>query len=76
MKFWNQWFSFGHVPQWWGPGHEGSPDPRGCDAADDRFPDAARRAGCSRDLVVTLGGAMAVPDLRQPDESIYCGAAH
>lgn len=24
MKFWNQWLSFGQVPQWWGPGYEGS----------------------------------------------------
>ncbi|WFF18164.1 capsule assembly Wzi family protein [Klebsiella pneumoniae] len=24
VKFWNQWLSFGQVPQWWGPGYEGS----------------------------------------------------
>jgi hypothetical protein len=29
VKFWNQWLSFGQMPQWWGPGYEG-PDPRRC----------------------------------------------
>ena len=24
VKFWNQWLSFGQMPQWWGPGYEGS----------------------------------------------------
>lgn len=24
MKIWNQWVSFGEIPQWWGPGHDGS----------------------------------------------------
>lgn len=24
VKFWNQWLSFGQIPQWWGPGYEGS----------------------------------------------------
>lgn len=24
IKFWNQWLSFGQMPQWWGPGYEGS----------------------------------------------------
>ncbi|EHQ8971440.1 MULTISPECIES: capsule assembly Wzi family protein [Enterobacteriaceae] len=24
VKVWNQWLSFGQIPQWWGPGYEGS----------------------------------------------------
>jgi hypothetical protein len=24
VKFWNQWLSFGQIPQWWGPGYEGA----------------------------------------------------
>lgn len=24
VKIWNQWVSFGELPQWWGPGHDGS----------------------------------------------------
>ncbi len=24
VKIWNQWVSFGEIPQWWGPGHDGS----------------------------------------------------
>nr|WP_314266260.1 capsule assembly Wzi family protein [uncultured Moellerella sp.] len=23
-KIWNQWLSFGEIPQWWGPGYDGS----------------------------------------------------
>ncbi len=23
-KLWNQWLSFGQIPTWWGPGHDGS----------------------------------------------------
>lgn len=24
VKLWNQWLAFGQIPQWWGPGYEGS----------------------------------------------------
>ncbi|MWO66235.1 capsule assembly Wzi family protein, partial [Escherichia coli] len=24
VEFWNQWLVFGQIPQWWGPGYEGS----------------------------------------------------
>lgn len=24
VKAWNQWLSFGQIPQWWGPGYDGS----------------------------------------------------
>lgn len=24
VKIWNQWVTFGEIPQWWGPGHDGS----------------------------------------------------
>ncbi|CDL56133.1 FIG00732100: hypothetical protein [Klebsiella pneumoniae] len=71
VKFWNQWLSFGQVPQWWGPGYEGSLIRGDADAADDRFPDAAGRAGGAGNMVAALGRPVAVPDLRQPDESIY-----
>ena len=56
-----------------GDPHEGEPDPRGRDAADDRLPDAAGRAGGAGNPVAALGRSMAVPDLRQSDESIYRG---
>jgi hypothetical protein len=72
VKFWNQWLSFGQMPQWWGPGYEGSLI-RG-DAARpmtgflmQRAEQAARKpGGCA-------GLALAVSDLRQPDEPVYRG---
>ena len=57
------------VPQWWGPGYEGSLI-RG-DAMRPMTGFLMQRAEqAAPETAVTLG-SMAVPDLRQPDESIY-----
>ncbi|MBO2029456.1 hypothetical protein J4734_19770 [Klebsiella pneumoniae] len=63
---------FGQVPQWWGPGYEGSLI-RG-DAMRPMTGFLMQRAEqAAPETRWLLGRPMAVPDLRQPDESIYRG---
>ena len=68
-KFWNQWLSFGQVPQWVGTGYEVSLIRGDAMRPMHWLPWCSGQSRRCRKPGIALGESMAVPDLRQSDES-------